>query len=457
MRGLFIAAITILTFPIFCQTIYRTACQGDHTRLDSMLMDQDINIQDPRGRTLAHWAVACRQTSVLDDLIAKQIDLLILDNDGASPLELAIRYKNEKLYHHLIQEMSGLDWQKTIGGTLMEQAVLNSDTLAIDALITNAISVDILNERGSTALDMATRMKLPIIQQYLISRGASEEKIRNMQVTDHFMGQAYPDSVPRIFAPNFISTEAHEFGSVMSKDGQEFYFGVDVRGKNEIRYSRLHQGRWTQPETILRHDLYSYNDPFLSPDEQRLYFISNQSFDGVSEPKDIDIWYIEKEGDKWSRPLNAGPNINTLGEEYYISFTSDGTMYFASDILTIDSDDRNHDIFYARLFGDTFQSPVRLSDNINTSSYEADVFVDPEERYLIFCAQRPEGYGRGDLYISFRKGDRTWSLAKNLGPIINTVHHELCPYVSSDGEYLFYTSRGDIYWISMGEVLQLED
>ncbi len=35
-----------------------------------------------------------------------------------------------------------------------------------------------------------------------------------------------------------------------------------------------------------------------------------------------------------------------------------------------------------------------------------------------------------------------------MGPAINTDGHELCPFVSRDGKYLFFTRDGDIYWVS---------
>lgn len=38
---------------------------------------------------------------------------------------------------------------------------------------------------------------------------------------------------------------------------------------------------------------------------------------------------------------------------------------------------------------------------------------------MIFCAVRKEGYGQGDLYISFKNESGTWSEAKNMGGQIN--------------------------------------
>jgi len=68
---------------------------------------------------------------------------------------------------------------------------------------------------------------------------------------------------------------------------------------------------------------------------------------------------------------------------------------------------------------------------------------------------RPDGLGRGDLYVSFKHEDGSWSKSMNMGPQINTVHHELCPYVTSDGKYFFYTSNEDIYWVSTDIIHQL--
>lgn len=263
----------------------------------------------------------------------------------------------------------------------------------------------------------------------------------------NIMGQKPPGKIPKIFAPNVISTEEYEFGSVFNKAGTEFYYGVDVNGKTEIRYSELQGDTWTSPKIILSHKQYGYNDPFLSPDENRLYFISNSAMDGKGEQKDIDIWYVNRTGSGWSEPINAGPNINTSNEEYYISFTKEGTMYFSTDAYG-DENNRNHDIYYSKFVNGEFQKAVRLGNAINTNAYEADVFVAPDESYIIFCAMRSEGLGRGDLYISFKNDDGSWSQSVNMGDAINTEGHELCPFVTHDGNYLFYTSKKDIYWVS---------
>ena len=192
---------------------------------------------------------------------------------------------------------------------------------------------------------------------------------------------------------------------------------------------------------------YSFNDPCLSIDEKKLFFISDMPLDGAGEKKDYDIWYIERTGDNWSNPVNAGMEINSEKNEYYISFSKNGTMYFSSNKRATEDNKENYDIYASQEKNGKFQQPLKLSDSINTQGYEADVFIAPDESYIIFCGSLPQGYGRGDLYISFKKQDQTWTKAKNMGKLINTAGSEFCPFVSSDGKYFFYTSNKDIYWV----------
>lgn len=262
-----------------------------------------------------------------------------------------------------------------------------------------------------------------------------------------YFNELPPGSTPKVFAPGRISTEKEfEFGAVFSNDRNEFYYGVEIDGKAETRMMKFENGNWSQPVKILFHEVYSYNDPFLTPDNQKLFFISNRPLTGTGAKKDYDIWYIERKAGGWSEPQNAGKNINSDKNEYYVSFTKTGKIYFSSNVQN--KEKNNYDIYSSEMKNGEFQPSIKLGSGINTSSYEADVFVAPDEFYVVFAANRPDGLGSGDLYVSFRKQDGTWTPSKSLGNTINTKTDDFCPYVSPDGNYLFYASRGDIYWVS---------
>ncbi len=270
-----------------------------------------------------------------------------------------------------------------------------------------------------------------------------------------YLNELPPGITPKVFASGKVSTENEfEFGAVFSNDRSEFYYGVEINGKAETRMMKFENGNWSQPVKILFHEVYSYNDPFLNPDNKKLFFISDRSLTGTGSKKDYDIWYLERKAGRWSEPKNAGRNINSDKNEYYISFTKTGKMYFSSN--SQDNEGKNnYDIYSSELKNGEFQPSVNVGPGINTSAYEADVFVAPDESYIVFAANRPGGLGSGDLYISFHKQDGTWTPSKSLGNTINTETDDFCPYVSPDSKYLFYASRGDVYWVSTDVFMKL--
>ncbi len=253
---------------------------------------------------------------------------------------------------------------------------------------------------------------------------------------------------PELFAPGVVSKpDRHEFGVVVTADDSTVFFGVDTGGRHEIWQVEREGEGWGTEQPVLQDKKFNYHDPALDPEEQRLYFISNRPPVGTPEgtAHNADIWYLERRDEGWSEPLHAGPVINTTADEFYISFTDDGALYFASNVGA----DRkgNYDIYFSRNALSAPEKPVRLGSGVNTGAYEADVFVAPDGSYLIFAAGRRSNIGRGDLYLSVRGEDGTFETAKNLGAPINTEGHELCPFVSRDGRFFYYTSRQDIYRI----------
>lgn len=93
-------------------------------------------------------------------------------------------------------------------------------------------------------------------------------------------------------------------------------------------YKRNGAGRWEG--VPFKHNNvkeYSIGHAALSADEKTLYFVSNMpgGYGGT------DIWYSELLDDgSWSRPTNAGPNINTTENEMFPTIAPDGTLYFSS-------------------------------------------------------------------------------------------------------------------------------
>ncbi|NQT61514.1 MAG: PD40 domain-containing protein [Candidatus Marinimicrobia bacterium] len=202
------------------------------------------------------------------------------------------------------------------------------------------------------------------------------------------------------------------------------------------------RNKWRKPKIASFSGSHSDLEPFLSSNGKQLYFASNRPLTSDSTTvKDYDLWVVQRDDSKskWSDPINLGAPVNTEHNEFYPSFTQDGNLYFTSD--RPDSKGKD-DIFFSAREGKDFTSPISLSDSINTSGYEFNAFIAPDESYLLFTGyNREDGLGSGDLYISFRKADKTWTQAENLGTDYNSKNMDYCPFVDTKSQTLYFTSR----------------
>ena len=66
--------------------------------------------------------------------------------------------------------------------------------------------------------------------------------------------------------------------------------------------------------------------------------------------------------------------------------------------------------------------------------------IAPDESFIIFFSLERGGIGGGDLFVSFHRGDRSWSSPKNLGAPINSISFESAPGLSPDGRTLYFAS-----------------
>jgi hypothetical protein len=190
-------------------------------------------------------------------------------------------------------------------------------------------------------------------------------------------------------------------------------------------------------------------DMCITHDGKRMYFGSTRPIKG-KPPEDFKIWYVDRINEGWSEAKYLESPINDGKKALYPTVSLKGTMYFQA--IREDSFG-SRDIYYSPLVDGIYSQPIHLDESINSVHGEGDVLISPDESFMIVNGNgRPDSYGRGDLYISFRKDDGSWTELKNMGPKINSAATEYCPMLSPDGKYFFFTSsrsgNGDIYWVS---------
>ena len=279
-----------------------------------------------------------------------------------------------------------------------------------------------------------------------------------------YLGQTPPGTTPQVFAPDAVSTSAHELNSVFTPDGREFYFTIQGEdGGWTIMRSALENGRWTPPAPASFSGKWSDVDLFITVDGLHLYFSSNRPLQGGA-PKDFDIWVCERSGAGWAEPRNMGAPINSPFEEFYPTLTRDGTMYFQS---RRPGGQGAADIWRSRRRDGRYVEAECLPVPVNTSGFEGDAFIAPDESYLIVSTRvgtsaPPAGSSSAKttggapplppppgLFLSVPRSDGTWSPLVSLGDGINSpVAGVNCEMLSPDGRYLFFTRGGDIYWVA---------
>lgn len=235
----------------------------------------------------------------------------------------------------------------------------------------------------------------------------------------------------------------------ISKDGKEAFFTVQSPNQeiSQLAYIKKNKTGWSQPELMPFCDSYMYLEPFLSFDNNRLFFVSNRPLnDSINEKKDFDIWYVERgnNNEVWSKPKNVGKPINSELDEFYPTVSKNGNIYFT--MVSPDGFGKD-DIYYCELKGDKYLKPVLLDENINSAGYEFNAFISENEDFIIYSKyNEKDGQGSGDLYISKKDTNGNWKKAINLGIPVNTKYMEYCPFYDEQNQILYFTSkRNNIY------------
>jgi len=253
-----------------------------------------------------------------------------------------------------------------------------------------------------------------------------------------YLGQNPPGMTPEIFAPGIVSTGLDELNSVFSPDGREFYFCVRNQSRAvSIFRMKIENQIWSRPELLPFATGSGDIDVTLSPDGNTLLFCSRRPKTGSNIPReDTDFWMSRREGPEWGVAVYLGAEINSDSYDFYPMMTTDGTIYFSSQR----EGPGTNNIYRSEFKDGRYTRAVKMGDAVNTQYREFDPYVSPDESILIFTSSRPEGFGSGDLYICFKKGDGTWTQAQNMGEPINTPGSEYCAQISPDGRYFFFTS-----------------
>jgi len=253
-------------------------------------------------------------------------------------------------------------------------------------------------------------------------------------VAEPWLGQATPSSEPsELCSDLYTSPSHHTFCTAFNPQGDELFLAAShpETDKSHIVSTRIEGGRWLLPERAPFDSEWIDNDICMSPDGSRLVWRSWRPLPGETEPQERSIlWMVDRTSSGWTeaRPVLCGGEPPFGG---YPGVAADGTLYFAGRLTP-----GVGGVFRARREGEMYGATEAIIGGMNAGG---DLTIAPDQSFLVIaCWRRPDNNGESDLYVSFRRGDDSWTALRNLGSPINNELNENCPMVSSDGKRFFF-------------------
>lgn len=138
-------------------------------------------------------------------------------------------------------------------------------------------------------------------------------------------------------------------------------------------------------------DEYSIGHAAITKAGNRVYFVSDMP-GGYGQ---TDLWYSELVNNKWEKPVNLGPAINTEGREMFPYAFEDGTLFFSSDGR---AGLGGLDMYFAVPEMDMYFEPQSLSYPLNTSADDFGMQLNSDLQTGYFSSNRAGGQGKDDIY-----------------------------------------------------------
>ncbi len=265
-----------------------------------------------------------------------------------------------------------------------------------------------------------------------------------------YLGQKPPGVTPEVFAPGIVSRDGHQNKLFVAADHSQIVFCERPLVNNASRLVSITNtdGVWGKPAVIPFSQEYINNEPALTMDGKRLFFVSNRPIPPGKEAEKLpDIWVSEQVNGCWGEPRNVGAPVNSPDIEVQPFYASDNKLYFCRQ----SSDSRG--VYVSAFAEGEYTEPLPL-DLKTAGKRVSGPCLSLDNSILIVHAKDEIGSGSWDLFASFQDTSGNWSDLVKLGASINTGLPESDATFSPDGKYLFFTREGDIYWVAASVIEQ---
>jgi hypothetical protein len=242
-------------------------------------------------------------------------------------------------------------------------------------------------------------------------------------------GSASADVVP--WQPARISSPLFESHATFDPRTRDLYFVRSSKDFSGWRILVSHCGAdgWSEPAPPPFAGDGVEADPWFTPDGSSLYFISTRSTDGMVQPKNLDIWRMDRDAaGHWGTPRRLPEPVNSAGAEWFPRLAKDGWLYFGS---SRPGGRGKNDIWRARQDASGNWRVEDLGPAINTAADEYEPLPAPDGKRMVIMAA-------DGLYESLSDGKGGWNPKHKLGPDVDVNGSEIGAAFSPSGRSMLF-------------------
>lgn len=185
------------------------------------------------------------------------------------------------------------------------------------------------------------------------------------------------------------------------------------------------------------------HSPVIADEGQTLYFTSKKKFEGHEKQDNIGEYYetifVTKRDEKgvWSNPkvVPRRADENDAHDATIQIFDNNQKMLMYSDA-------GHGNIYIAEKDSLGNWGKSDGLDMINSSKIEDDATISQDGNFIIFSRESTGLRYDMNLYYTEKDKDGNWSEPLEFGSNINTDHEEESPYLTPDGQTLYFASNG---------------
>ncbi len=174
----------------------------------------------------------------------------------------------------------------------------------------------------------------------------------------------------------------------------------------------------------------SETNPVLSGDESIIVYNTQLPFYTA-------VYFSQKVNGKWETPVNINPDLGVDEDCSPVCLSYDG-----KELILYRNNEFLGDLYVSHFANGKWSKIKRLNGNINTRYWESHASLSKDGKKLYFTSNRKDSYGGLDIYVSTRKEKDNWELPVNIGSTVNSPLNEETPFISADGQKLFFSSFG---------------